>query len=112
MIGHSEFPAASYDRWKLESPDDYGETYDPCEDCDHADYDVDFEGRADCSVCGHRWWLTPEQLVRWDAAQAEWAENYEREQRRERNPFRRAWRWLKARIAHWLRDPEDDEIPF
>ena len=84
--------------------------FDPREDCDHSEYEVDFEGRAVC-ICGRRWWLTPEQFERHLRMEADWMADYDREMRRERFFLWRCWRWLQGWVRH-RRALRDDEIPF
>lgn len=73
--------------------------------CDHTEYEVDFEGRAEC-ICGKRWWLTPEEHER----HVEWEREYEREMRRENLPWNRFWRWMSNLRARMTRT--QDELPF
>lgn len=78
-------------------------------DCDHSEYDVDWEGRARCH-CGHSWWLTPEQMDRYAKWEAEYAEQIEREFRHDRRLDRRIIAWFK-RIMPKRRRASDD-LPF
>ena len=107
----------SYDEWKLRSP------YDDCPDepeCDHEEYEVDWEGRATCNHCREHWWLTSEQLQAYDEAQASAAEEYDREMRRYHSLFWRAVDWvnrvvyrLRLRFTEWRNaEPANDDIPF
>lgn len=80
------------------------------DECDHEDFDSDWEGRATCLRCGHTWWRSADEL----AADAQRADDYDRYIRRE---MRREW-WLGLirPIAFWRRWRKsaalDDEIPF
>ena len=96
----------SYDAWKLASPYDDDPYYE--EDCDHGDFDVDHLGEAHCNRCSERWMLTNEQLERYDRLQADLQRKWERNGRRERSPFRRAWRWLRSLFE----SRQTDDIPF
>lgn len=98
----------SYDAWKLASPYD---EYEP--DCDHMDYEVDWEGRATCD-CGATWWLTAEEYDRHLEVETKWAANYDRMQRREHGLFWRALRWLRSLIPRrrTFAANVDDDIPF
>lgn len=118
MIGHSEFPAASYDRWKTRSPDDeYDyEPYEP-DPCEHEDYEIDWQGTWECHQCGEQRMASSAEIERWDRIQR----NIAIAERRERSLFWSAWRWARVRLrllnARWLRwrhplPPIDDEIPF
>lgn len=116
----------SYDAWKTREPDYYYDQPD-VEHCEHEEYDVDFEGRASCNSCNHRWWLTPDELSAWDETQVAHAKEYDRYLRREQSKLWCAWRWLKScislrtlsrlylrwfphrRVPKWV---HDDEIPF
>lgn len=103
----------SYDAWKLRSPYDDA----PEVDCDHAEYDVDWEGRARCDHCGEHWYLTSAELQAHEAAEARWMEEYDRLQRREHSPFWRTVDWLRAllfRVRSRLRKPPPvvDDLPF
>lgn len=104
---------STYDDWKCTPPEFYDD-YDPQEDCDHTEYDVDFEGRAKC-VCGKSWWLTAEEHEAYDRMMARLQDDFDREMRRSR--FWCALRWLQSilrRTRQRLRRPQpiDDEIPF
>src|SRR5882672_8694147 len=98
-----------YDRWKLASPYDNVEPWEPY--CDHSEYDVDFQGYAEC-ICGERWLLTPEEIEAHDRAAAEYyAEEWALEQRREYwRRWRRWWRWLRSFLPFLPYRPTDDEI--
>lgn len=106
----------SYDAWKLQSPyDDWEE--DPRENCDHEEYEVDWEGRAECHYCGAHWWLTPKQHEAYQEAEARWMKAYDRAQRREHSRFWRAVDWLRSipkRIHRLVQKPSpiDDDLPF
>lgn len=94
-----------YDDWKLR--DDT-----PEEECWHEEYEADINGRATCDRCGHRWWLTAEE-IRWER---EREAAYDKMMRKEEW---RCWRqeWIN-RLAFWRRWRKrkpmsiDDEIPF
>lgn len=110
----------SYDAWKTRAPYDD----EPEMDCDHSEYEVDWEGRATCDYCGSHWWLTDEQLRAHNEAEARWMEEYDRAQQREHSRFWRVVDWLKGsamyakrvarRVAHRQPMPllDDDDIPF
>jgi hypothetical protein len=108
MIGHSEFPAASYDAWKTTPPDYYYADDEP--ECHHEEYDVDWEGRAECSHCGEHWWLTFDEHKAYDEAVRRAERAFEWEQWKMRNPFVRVWR----RFKYWwrMRNVPNDDIPF
>lgn len=104
-----------YDAWKLRSPDD---DYDEPE-CHHEEFDIDYEGRAHCEMCGETWWADGDQI----AAQREHQVEYDRWCRRqERREFWRKLtypiRWPIFRLLDriWLRKAcrvlYDEEIPF
>ena len=108
----------SYDEWKLACPyDDYDD--EPEDHCDHDEYEVDWEGRAECHYCGAHWWLTAEQLDAYQEAEARWMAEYDRQCRRGQSRFWRTVDWLGAipqRIYHRLRRkplPDiDNDLPF
>lgn len=108
----------TYDEWKLACPYDDEQ---PEDTCDHEEYEVDWEGRAECHYCGANWWLTPEQLDRYQEAEARWMAEYDRQCLRERSRFWRTVDWLGVlyqRIRHqFRRKPSppveiDDDLPF
>ncbi len=87
--------------------------------CSHEEYDVDWEGRANCSFCRASWWLTSEELVAHTRREAEYAEWQEKERRREFwRRFTLPIRWPIFRLLQLLRVRKsavvlaDDEIPF
>lgn len=93
--------------------DRYG--YD-ADDCDHADYEVDWEGRAECN-CGKRWWLGADEYNAYMAAASLWSEDHDRMQRREQSWWMSAWRWCQQWVfispfGHAQGPFADDEIPF
>lgn len=103
----------SYDAWKLRSPYDD----EPEIDCDHDEYDVDWEGRATCSYCNEHWYLTSAELQAYDAAEARWMAEYDRMQRREHSPFWRTVWWLQALMRRARLRPRKpptvvDDLPF
>lgn len=81
----------SYDDWKLRSP--YDEYDEP--DCDHHEYEIDWEGRAHCCRCFESWWATGDEIAWNDAHDAEYATWCRKQERRER--------WL--RLTWWFRWP-------
>lgn len=83
---------------------------DEASDCDHEEYDVDFEGIARCH-CGHSWWLTNLELEQHAKWEAEYAEYLEREFRRDNRFDRRILAWLK-RIIQKRKKGIADELPF
>lgn len=107
----------SYDEWKLACPYD---DEDPRDTCGHEEYEVDWEGRAECDYCGAHWWLTADQLVAYEKAEEEWHAEYDRQCRREQSRLWRTVDWLSAipqRIRHQLRRKSrpaeiDDDLPF
>lgn len=91
-----------YDEWKLRSPyDDYEEP----EECRHEEYEIDWEGRAECQSCGDHWWPKAEEVRTYRSAQL----RLEQWERRERSWYMRAWRWLTVRRQRIV---PDDDIPF
>lgn len=89
---------------------------DDVNDCDHTEYEVDWEGRATCD-CGKSWWLTGEQYNAHMMAEAKWAEEYDRMQRRENAWWMRLYRWCRRwvfiRPFGNAQGPfTGDEIPF
>lgn len=89
-------------------PDDW-EGYDGPDEppCDHADYEVNWEGRALCS-CGHSWWLSSEQVFAQERHEREFAEWEDREARKYNRWWKRLGRWIYHRVWRW----RDQEIPF
>ena len=104
----------SYDEWKLACPYDD----EPQDDCCHEEYEVDWEGRAECHYCGAHWRLTGAEHEAYLAAEARWMEAYDRAQRREHSLFWRAVDWLRSipsRIRLLRRKKAEsivDDIPF
>lgn len=103
----------SYDAWKLRSPYDD----EPEQDCDHVEYEVNWEGRATCDCCGERWYLTADELSAHDEAQGRWMEEYDRLQRREHSRFWRTVDWLRALVKRATTRakkpaPIVDDLPF
>lgn len=85
---------------------------DPFDDCDHEDYDFDWDGRATCNRCGHSWYLDTSDFKRMA----------ERDKRAHEEFKREAWalwrqEWVD-RICFWRRwtkkpkPVDDDDIPF
>lgn len=104
----SDYP--DLDEYDPRDPEDY---------CDHEEYEVDWNGRASCDFCHHSWWLTSAQHDLYLEAEARWAADYDKAQRRERSWWMRAWRRLETLSARWpIRRRTfggvclDDEIPF
>lgn len=96
----------TYDEWKLRSPYDD----EPEEDCDHEEYNSDWEGRATCNRCRHSWWLTAAQMRANEEASESYDDYVRREMRKERiaswfRPLAFWRRWRKPRDL-------DDDIPF
>lgn len=91
-------------------PDDWEgyEDYDNEPECDHADFDMDWDGRARCH-CGHSWYLTAEEMEvhrRWEQ---EYSQRLELQHRRDNAWFRRLGRWIRPLIS---RRPSADDMPF
>lgn len=98
--------------------DDYDD--EPREDdCDHDEYEIDWEGRAQCYRCGHSWWASSKQI----AAQEEHERQYQEWVEQQRRPWYRFKEWIRSDAADvwWclrrLFTPQkrralDDEIPF
>lgn len=87
--------------------------YDDREDCDHVRQYLDWQGYMQCENCGRKHYASPEEVRRWESSQRAADAEFQRELRRERNPFRRAWRALKARVGRLINKLDDDsEIPF
>jgi len=104
---------------------DYGyDDYDAELDCEHDDYDIDVcLGRASCNCCDKVWYLTSEEVDAELDRQANYHDEMEREDRRQRR--REFWRkmtlpirWPIFRLLErvWPRKSlavlTDDEIPF
>jgi hypothetical protein len=89
-------------------PDDW-EGYDgPDEpECDHTDYEVNWDGYAHC-LCGARWLLTAEQHEQ----HIRWEQQYQARMDHENKWWVRAWRWLQDYFTTRRAIPPDDEIPF
>ena len=47
--------------------------WDAPPECDHEDYEVNWEGRAFCR-CGHSWWLSADQIAAQERAEREYVE--------------------------------------
>lgn len=93
----------NYDAWKLASPP-YCDGPDE-EECDHEEYEIDWEGRAECSRCQETWWPSAEIVRMREIA----ALRAERHWRRYNSWYMRTWRWLTERRQ---RTVPDDDIPF
>lgn len=82
------------------------------EECPHEEFEISWEGRAECCQCGERWWATSDEI----RYQREASENYDAYVRREE--LRQRVRDFIDRIAFWRRwwKPKphaiDDEVPF
>lgn len=108
----------SDDGWR-DHYEEYWDEDDPRDGCAHEEYDVDWEGRAECIRCNERWWLTDQQLEAHHEAEARWHEEYARMQRRENSRFWQAVDWLSAfasraryRFRRKATVTTDDELPF
>jgi hypothetical protein len=107
-----------YDQWKTNPgyPEPWcdDDDYDPREDCDHEESEIDVcTGRAECPCCGKSWYVSREEVNAELDRQARWHEWAERENRRQwwRDQFDRFafWRrWRRNKPAPII----DDEIPF
>lgn len=79
------------------------------DECDHEEYETDVGmGRAECQICGHRWWMTKEEID----AECERIASYETWARQEHRHEKLIewWRWIVGLVK---KSPEvDDEIPF
>lgn len=91
----------SYDEWKLRSPYDEG----PWQECDHEDYEITWEGRAQCQNCAETWWSSPLEQKAYEEAQR----RHERWFRRYNSWYMRLWRWLTERRQRVV---PDDDLPF
>lgn len=117
----------TYDQWKTDSGYDERDEYDDYDaerDCMHEHYEIDVcTGRAECDYCPASWHLTDEQIDAELERQANYHEECEREDRRQRR--REFWRkltlpirWPIFRLLEriWPRKSlsvlTDDEIPF
>lgn len=105
--------------WSDES--DWEECDDDEADCSHEEYDVDWEGRATCIYCNDNWWLTTEQLTAHHEAEAQYAAEYDRMQRREGSRVYRTIDWgvaLARRVLAKFKTPRrvgsavTDDVPF
>jgi hypothetical protein len=92
----------TYDQWKTDSGYDERDEYDDYDaerDCMHENYEIDVcTGRAECDYCPASWYLTSEQIDAELERQANYHEECEREDRRQR---RREF-WRKAHPAYPL----------
>lgn len=114
----------SYDAWKLQSPDDDYDDYNPEQDCEHEHYEIDVcTGRAECVECSKSWYLSGEEIDAELDRQANYQDECEREDRRQRR--QEFWRkltypirWPLFRLLDriWPRKAcrvlYDEEIPF
>jgi hypothetical protein len=107
-----------YDAWKLASPDDERDRYDPQEpqdECEHEEYEIDIvTGRAECQYCSHAWWASRAEI---DAEQDRQAAYWEWTQRQEHWWYSRIDRvkdwWRSLWRRHSITQATiDDEIPF
>lgn len=90
-------------------PDDWDGYDGPDEpDCDHADYDMDWDGRARCH-CGHSWYLTAEEMQAYHRLEQEYAAMLEREHRHDNAWWRRLGLWLRSLLP---RREFPDDLPF
>jgi hypothetical protein len=82
-------------------------------DCCHEDYELDWDGAAQCNYCGERWYLSSDEMTAY----------YESYDRAHRPPTwrERFWDFIglqRARLHDWMigRDvrarSSDDDIPF
>lgn len=118
----------TYDQWKTTDPRDYYEDeedeYNPERDCEHENYEIDVcTGRAECDQCSKSWYLSAEEIDAELDRQANYHEDCEREERRQRRlvfwrkltlPIR--WPIFRMLERIWPRKSlvvlTDDEIPF
>ena len=97
--------------------DEFGD-YGRDEECDHEEYEVDWEGRATCNYCREHWWMTADQLDAHHKAESEWMAEFDRIRQREESWLCRSVDWLRAlpwRIKQRLPKRKahvDEEIPF
>ncbi len=80
-------------------------------ECTHEDYEITWEGRAECQGCNHHWYPTAEEIDEYYAAMAQY---YEPE-----SWWFRYWQYVMRpinRIRQMMprkqRTVSDDDIPF
>lgn len=119
----------TYDQWKTRDPNDHGyyddyDDYDAEIECCHEHYEIDVcTGRAECDYCDKSWYLSAEEIDAELERQANYHDDMEREERRQRR--QEFWRkltlpirWPIFRLLErvWPRKSlsvlTDDEIPF
>lgn len=102
----------TYDQWKTTDPRDY----EP-EECEHAFFEIDWNGRAHCDSCLHGWWASADEIEAQrshEAEYAQWVADQERWTYRLREWLRGRWFRIRFRweTRHWAKLSDDDEIPF
>lgn len=98
---------------------DFYPDYDGYNDeCEHVEYEVDFDGRAHCDRCSHSWWLSAQELQHHLEREAEFSGQYDAMLAREDNFWLQLWDRIKGRwwAFRHLRQRHiittDDGIPF
>ena len=103
----------TYDQWKTESG------YDERDECEHASYEIDMEGRAHCEDCSATWWASTDEIAGKRERQVEydlWCRKQERREfwRKLTLPIR--WPIFRLLERIWPRKSmtvlTDEEIPF